>query len=182
MRVSLLLCLAACHADSAPAAAPAPREKPAETLAELVGHPAPPFSLPSVSGDAKVTVPSADVTVVTFFGTWSMGWQVALPTLNALAKKHPGLRVLAVSMDDESPREVAAKYAPLTIAWSGGIASETNQRWLSRPYGGENKVFVLDRKGVIRFAHGGGKESSVFLREEGRATVESEIATVMGER
>lgn len=150
-------------------------------IEDLVGKPAPHFSLPSARDDGTITVPSAEVTVVTFFGTWSMGWQLALPRLAALHHKHPTLRVVAVSMDDEKPRDVAERYAPLPIAWSGGMATTTNAEWLAGPYGGENKVFVIDRKGTIRFGHRGGKESTVFATPSGAQTVEDEITALLAE-
>lgn len=146
-----------------------------------MGKRAPPFSLPSVRDGSTITVPSREVTVVTFFGTWSMGWQRALPTLEELRKKHAGLRVVAVSMDEEKPIDVAKEHAPLPIAWSGGMGTKTNHEWLSGPYGGENKIFVLDRKGTIRFAHGGGKEYSVLATPTGLESVESEITKLLAE-
>ena len=168
--------------SSTPSRASATRSDPLpEKIEDLVGKPAPHFSLPSVRDDGTIVVPSAEVTVVTFFGTWSMGWPTALPTLTALRERHPGLRVIAVSMDDEKPKEVAERYAPLPIAWCG-MASKTNAEWLSGPYGGENKVFVLDRKGTIRFAHGGGKEHSVFGSPSGVKVVEDEIVMLLAER
>ena len=163
---------------------PAKAESPLpHALADLVGKPAPRFSLPSASDETTITVPSREVTVVTFFGTWSMGWQVALPTLEELRKKHAGLRVVAVSMDETKPEAVAVakQYSPLPVAWAGGMATKTNAEWLSGPYGGENKIFVLDRKGTIRFAHGGGKEYSVLAKPEGKRSVETEIATLLAE-
>jgi hypothetical protein len=171
--------LVACGAKPAPVP---PTDPPIpRTLESFVGKPAPRFSLPSARGDATFTVPSAEVTVVTFFGTWSLGWQIALPKLEALRQKHPGLRVLAASMDDENPKAVAERYAAVPIAWSGGMATPTNAEWLSRPYGGENKVFVLDRKGTIRFVHRGGKEHTVFATPSGQETVEDEVNTLLAE-
>ncbi len=181
--IALSVALVACGAQPAAHEADPPRDPPApRELADLVGKPAPRFALRSARDDGAITVPSADVTVVTFFGTWSMGWQVALPMLEALRKKHAGLRVVAVSMDEESPRAVAERYAPLPIAWSGGMGTRTNVEWLSGPYGGENKVFVLDRKGTIRFAHRGGKEHTVFAEPMGPETVEDEITGLLRER
>jgi hypothetical protein len=167
----------ASSASAPPSAPPPPAERKIE---DFVGRPAPRFSLPSVRGDGTLTVPTGAVTVVTFFGTWSMGWQVALPALEALRKKHPGLRVVAVAMDEQSPKEVGERYAPLPIAWCG-MGSQTNVDWLSGPYGGENKVFVIDRKGTIRFVHRGGKARTVFGTPEGAQSVEDEITTLLAE-
>jgi hypothetical protein len=181
--VAISLTLVACA--TLPAARPAapPNEPPLpEKIDDLVGKPAPRFSLPSARDDsAKITVPSMEVTVITFFGTWSMGWQRALPMLEELRKKHRGMRAVAVSMDEENPRDVAERYAPLPIAWSGGMGARTNAQWLSGPYGGENKVFVLDRKGTIRFAHRGGKEFTIFATPTGLQTVDDEITSLLAE-
>jgi hypothetical protein len=84
-------------------------------------------------------------------------------------------------MDEERPKGVAERYAPLPIAWSGGMATRTNAEWLSGPYGGENKVFVLDRKGTIRFAHHGGKDHTVLATPTGQQTVEDEIMHLLAE-
>jgi hypothetical protein len=177
--VALAVALVACA--TTPASPPKEADPPPPAkLEDLVGKPAPRFSLPSVRDDATITVPTGEVTVVTFFGTWSMGWQRALPALEALRKKHRGLRVVAVSMDETKPKEVAERYAPLPIAWCG-MGSKTNADWLSGPYGGENKVFVLDRKGTIRFAHRGGKEHTVFAEDDGPKTVEDEITKLLAE-
>jgi hypothetical protein len=158
-----------------------PKEAPLpEKLEDLIGNAAPPFSLPSARDATTIAVPSKDVTVVTFFGTWSMGWQMALPALEALQKKHPGLRVVAVAMDEESPKEVAERYAPLPIAWCA-MGTRINAQWLSGPYGGENQVFVLDRTGRIRFAHRGGKEHTVFRDPGGPEMVEEEITKLLAE-
>lgn len=62
------------------------------------------------------------------------------------------------------------------------MGTKTNADWLSGPYGGENKVFVLDRKGTIRFAHRGGKERTVFAETNGTKTVEGEIEELLAER
>lgn len=178
--VVLAGCAARPPARSATAAPdrPAPRE-----LVDLVGRPAPRFSLPSArDGEAAIAVPTNEVTVVTFFGTWSMGWQFALPALEELRKKFPAIRVVAVSMDEDRPTDVAERYAPLPIAWSGGMGTKTNADWLSGPYGGENRVFVLDRKGTIRFVHRGGKDSTVFRTPEGQREVEDEVAALLAER
>ncbi len=179
--LGVLLVGCASRPSTSSRASAASNDRLPQKIEDLVGKPAPRFSLTSTRDDRTITVPSAEVTVVTFFGTWSMGWQSALPTLTALRNKHPGLRVVAISMDDEKPKDVAERYAPLPIAWSGGMGTRTNAEWLSGPYGGENKVFVLDRKGTIRFAHRGGKEHTVFATPSGVQTVEDEITTLLAE-
>jgi hypothetical protein len=171
-RLALALALAACTSKPAtpPAEKPAARPLPND-IKDLVGKPAPSFSLASVRDNTTITVPSKDVTVVTFFGRWSPTYRAALPALEELRKKHPGLRVVAVSIDEERPTDLAAEYAPVPIAWCG-MGSATNAEWLAGPYGGEHKIFVLDRRGTIRYAHGGGKEYTVILTKDGRELVE----------
>jgi peroxiredoxin len=181
--VALAVALAACATQPVTHRVAPPKERPLpEKIEDLVGKRAPSFTLASARDDTTtITVPSAEVTVVTFFGTWSMGWQEALPMLDVLQKKHPGLRVVAVSIDEEKPRDVAQKYAPLPIAWAGGMATRTGAEWLSGPYGAENKVFVLDRRGTIRFAHRGGKEFSILATPSGPQTVEDEVTSLLAE-
>jgi hypothetical protein len=58
---------------------------------------------------------------------------------------------------------------------------EDQREWLSGRYGGENKVFVLDRKRTIRFAHGGGKVFTIFATPTGTQTVENEITSLLAE-
>ncbi len=179
MRRVLFVFLAACATTSPPP--PPPKEPPEpQKIEDLVGKPSPRFSLPSARGDGTITVPSAEVTVVTFFGSWSPGWHFSLPVLDALHEKHPKVRVVAVSMDEVNPKSIAEQFV-LPIAWAGGLNTPASRAWLSGPYGGENKVFVLDRKGVIRFAHRGGKETSVLRDADGQKTVEDEIVKLLAE-
>lgn len=161
----------------------APRD-PWEMRLRLVGKPARAFRLPAASpaGD-PVVVPTAEVTLLVFVGSWSHGSLLALRQLRALHDKHAaaGLRVVAVSMDEtmEEARSFAAPYVAGTfrVAWSGGMNTPTNQAWIAGPYGGENAVWLLDRTGRVRFVHPGGKDGCSADRPE----VERQITELLAE-
>ncbi|HWL84673.1 MAG TPA: TlpA disulfide reductase family protein [Polyangiaceae bacterium] len=124
----------------------------------LVGSPAPDFSVDSVNGQGKVSVKglSGKVVVVDFWATWCEPCKKSFPKLQGLNVKYKsnGLEVVGISEDEEKGSNLTdfgntygAKFA---IGWDDGkkIAKEWQPK--SMP-----SSFIVDRKGVVRFAHVG---------------------------
>lgn len=58
------------------------------------------FSEPSVSTPGNAGPRKGEVTLVMFWATWNMPCKLAFPALQSLSEKHPGLTIVAVSVDD----------------------------------------------------------------------------------
>lgn len=176
----------AAEPPAAASAGPRPNEPldPHEMRLRLVGKPARALRLPAASpAGGTVVVPTAEVTVLVFVGSWSHGSLRALRQLRGLHEKHAaeGLRVVAVSMDETMARarEFAEEHAGgrFPVAWSGGMTAPANDAWIAGPYGGENAVWLLDRTGRVRFVHRGGKDGCAA----GDPEVEQQITELLAE-
>jgi peroxiredoxin len=159
----VLLAVAACKAAPQPqppsGASPAPRQ--VESVAELRGQPAPAFSVEAADGAGTVVVPGSKVTVVMFFGGWSSGSSKGLSALQVLQQRYAssGLEIVAISMDETRQAGVdfaRSRGATFRVGWDSW-GQRVALRWAQNPYY-PNTVFVVDRRGVVRFVHAGGKD------------------------
>jgi len=130
--------------------------EPARENRPLDGRPAPGFVLKNLDG---VEVPSADfegkVLIVNFWATWCRPCREEIPALVALQSQYAsgGFSVIGISVDAKADivRDFAAKNGmnyPLLMA-------DEN---VKRDYGdivGIPTTFMIDGKGVIRYAHRG---------------------------
>jgi peroxiredoxin len=117
-----------------------------------VGEPAPDFTLTLIDG---TKVPFADlkgqVIVLNFWATWCGPCRTELPLLNGYyaAQKRFGLRVFAVEDQDEASLPMS-KLKPFLAQLDMPSA-----RRISGPYGtlgGLPTNYVIDRKGIVRYA------------------------------
>ena len=114
------------------------------------GAPAPPFALPRIEprGDLgpKVSIAPGTITVVDFWATWCSPCLAAMPRLDALARAHPELVVLAVNLDDP----VAARALFDERRYTMTLVSDDNLT--SERYGVSTipHTVVIDRTGVVR--------------------------------
>jgi len=119
----------------------------------VVGQPAPDFQLVLVDG-SKLQLHDlrGQVVILNFWATWCVPCKEELPLLDAyyrLQQSH-GLRVFAVTTEDSVPN---SQLKPLFRA----MAIQPVRR-LSGPYRileGVPTNYVIDRAGIVRFAHAG---------------------------
>jgi peroxiredoxin len=122
----------------------------------LVGVRAPSFSKPALSGGPTLSPEAAKgkVLIIDFWATYCTPCAKEFPKLQALVDKRGGaLVVYALSEDDASDGVLAfAKKTGVKfpIAWDEGNS-------ISRRYNLDKMPtsFIVDRKGVVRFVHGG---------------------------
>jgi thiol-disulfide isomerase/thioredoxin len=122
----------------------------------LVGVHAPTFSRPALAGGATLSTESAKgkVLIVDFWATYCEPCKKEFPELQALADKHAGeLLIYGLSEDDASDgisSFVKKTRVRFPIGWDEGNA-------ISRRYNLEKMPtsFVVDKKGIVRFVHGG---------------------------
>ncbi|HVK84917.1 MAG TPA: TlpA disulfide reductase family protein [Kofleriaceae bacterium] len=123
------------------------------------GDPAPAFALPAIEPGGKLGAPVAlaasrgKVTVVEFWATWCGPCLKALPHLDALARKHPEVTILAVNLDD--PAEASAlwqaeRYRMTLLADDGTVSSRYGVSQVPH-------VVVIDGAGMVRLVARGGR-------------------------
>lgn len=114
------------------------------------GDPAPQFALPRITGAHElgppVSLTPGKVTVVDFWATWCGPCLQAMPRLDALARAHPDIVVLAINIDDASQAWALfdeRKYAMTLLAGD----QETSDRYgvAAIPH-----TVVIDRAGNVR--------------------------------
>jgi thiol-disulfide isomerase/thioredoxin len=135
----------------------------------MVGVHAPSFSRPAVVGTSALSTDHAKgkVLVVDFWATYCKPCEKSFPKLQAIADKHPGNMLVYGLSEDESPEDIAAFVKKtgvrFPIGWDQGNA--ISQRKLEKM----PTSYVVDKKGVIRFVHGGyteGKDEEIARQVE----------------
>ncbi len=145
----------------------------------LVGKPAPDFSVPAVA-NGKGQVALADlkgkVVVVDFWGTFCGPCKKSFPKLQALYAKYQGdgLRIVGISEDEADDKgkigpfadELGAKF---TLGWDEDKSIAHSYQPPTMP-----SSFIIDKKGVIRYAH-------VGYHDGEEVEVEKEIKELLGQ-
>ena len=144
----------------------------------LVGNPAPDFQVKAVTG-GKGTVSLAQlrgqVVVVDFWGTFCGPCKKSFPKFEALSEKYggSGLRVIGISEDESEDKDKIPSFATtygakFTLAWD-------SDKTIAQKYKPETmpSTFIIDRKGVVRYAH-------VGFHDGEERTVEKEIQELLG--
>lgn len=111
-------------------------------------YPAPRIAYDRLDG-GKFTIPDArgHVLFVDFFATWCEPCRLEMPLIEAYAKKHPEIRVVAVDVGE--PRAVAAAYARRYHLANVAIDPTTSAQGLFQIEGFPT-VVVIDPAGRIR--------------------------------
>jgi thiol-disulfide isomerase/thioredoxin len=131
----------------------------------MVGVHAPSFSRPPVVGSSALSTDSAKgkVLVVDFWATYCKPCEKEFPKLQALADKHAGSVLVYGLSEDESTDGIAAFVKKtgvrFPIGWDQGNAISQRYKLEKMP-----TSYVVDKKGIIRFVHGGygeGEEESI---------------------
>jgi len=133
------------------------------------------FALPAVSGEL-VSLQSlrGRVVLLNFWATWCGPCREELPELDRIQQKYQkrGLVVLAVSVDNEleNARSFLKKYEiRLRALWD-------QQKKVIAAYDADKmpSSYIVDRKGFVRFVHGG-------YSDEGLKRIEDEIDELLDE-
>ena len=135
----------------------------------LVGSPAPDFKAPTMAnGKGKVALRDlrGSVVLIDFWGTFCEPCKKSFPKLQGLYAEYAdnGLQIVGISEDEEEDKdkipEFAKEYgAKFKLAWDA-------DKSVAREYKPETmpSSFVVDKEGVVRFAHAGyhdGEEAEI---------------------
>jgi len=126
---------------------------------EMVGIHAPAFSRPPVVGQHALSTDGAKgkVLVIDFWATYCKPCEKEFPKLQALADKHSGNMLVYGLSEDESTEGIAAFVKKtgvrFPIGWDQGNAISQRYKLDKMP-----TSYVVDKKGIIRFVHGGYSE------------------------
>jgi thiol-disulfide isomerase/thioredoxin len=122
----------------------------------MVGVHAPAFSRPAVVGQSTLSTDGAKgkVLVVDFWATYCRPCEKEFPKLQALADKHGGSMLVYGLSEDESTEGIAAFVKKtgvrFPIGWDQGNTISQRYKLEKMP-----TSYVVDKKGIIRFVHGG---------------------------
>jgi len=122
----------------------------------MVGIHAPTFSRPPVVGPSTLSTDGAKgkVLVIDFWATYCKPCEKEFPKLQALADKHAGNMLVYGLSEDESSEGIAAFVkrtgVRFPIGWDQGNTISQRYKLEKMP-----TSYVVDRKGIIRFVHGG---------------------------
>jgi len=129
------------------------------------GQPAPAFALPAIGPGGKlgpkVTLPRGKITVIDFWATWCNPCVKAMPHVDAFARAHPDVTVIAVAMDE--PEDARAffdekHFTPTLVLDDHDTSSRFGVTMIPH-------TVIVDREGNVRqVASGGGLDLEAELR------------------
>lgn len=149
---------------------------PAAAGAPGVGDRAPAFELKALAQGrpgASLAALSGEVVLLDFWASWCAPCKRTLPGLARLQKRHRGLKVLAVSLDEDRAKALAfLKGQDTSLA-----ALHDAGRRVAESYdlGGMPAAVLIDRKGVLRARYDG-------YTEDDLAAMEAEARQLMEEK
>jgi peroxiredoxin len=144
----------------------------------LIGNVAPDFRLKAIAGSAGIVSLQSlrgKVVLIDFWGTYCAPCKEAFPKLQDLYASHSpkGFRVIGISEDEPEDKGKIASFAAdrgakFTIAWD-------EDKSIARSYKPETmpSSFLIDKNGVVRFAH-------VGYRHGEETILEKEIQELLG--
>jgi thiol-disulfide isomerase/thioredoxin len=122
----------------------------------MVGVHAPGFSKPALFAGGTLAPESAKgkVLIVDFWATYCKPCEKEFPKLQALVDRHGGQVVVYALSEDETKDGISAfakkTGAKFPIGWDDGNAISQRYKLEKMP-----TSYIVDRKGIIRFVHGG---------------------------
>lgn len=142
---------------------PAQRAATALPPAPAIGHPAPPFTLPTLAGDELVLADLAGQPVVlNFWASWCGPCRAEMPELQRLHDRlgEAGVAVVGVNQG-ETPQAAAAFLESLGLSFPVALDQRTG---VSRQYlvNSLPTTFFIDRDGVIRSTFIGAMSDAVL--------------------
>lgn len=141
------------------------------------GAKAPSFTLPTLNNKSinlQNTFGSSKVTVLDIWATWCPPCRAEIPYLVNLNKKYAGKGVTFVGVSiDQSKSDVASFVKQKGITYT--IALDPQAAKVGKLYGvrGIPVTYVIDKSGVIRYAHTG------FSGSSEAAQIDKEIQTLL---
>ncbi len=136
-----------------------------ESTHPLVGQSGPVFALDRVAGGSfDMAKLRGKVVVVDFWATWCEPCKKSFPKLQELYVKYQasGIEIVGISEDDEKtgiPEFTSTYGAKFPVVWDSGKKVAGKWQPKSMP-----ATFIVDRNGVVRFAHLGyhdGEEAEI---------------------
>lgn len=129
-----------------------------------VGSQAPDFTTETVTGE-RVSLPEGQATMLVFFATWCPHCQNEAPTIAEFSREYEDLRVMMISVADESWPETDTPQEVRRFVEEYGIQGPAiYDPALGRTYKvtGTPTVYVIDRSGEIVGAHSGEAPREVY--------------------
>jgi peroxiredoxin len=124
------------------------------TDSELIGSPAPDFTLKALDGrEVKLSdYRGKETVVVAFWASWCGPCRMEMPSLQSFYQQHhgKGVEVLAVSIDDDAA--LAQKYAEQNRLPFPVLMDDNQQAASQYHVEGIPVIFVVDPAGKVRFA------------------------------
>lgn len=156
-------------------------------LADLKpGTKAPSFSLPTIDGKtftlAEKFKQPGNVVLLDIWATWCPPCRSEIPHLVALQKKFQGKKVVFVGVAIDDEKSAVADFAKSNrINYT--IAHDPRGSKLRNLYSiqGVPATYIIDKKGVIRYAHSGFPRDAAEAKKEA-ATFEREINTLLAKK
>jgi thiol-disulfide isomerase/thioredoxin len=142
---------------------------------ELIGKPAPSFSVSTANGKGKVDLSSlkGKVVIVDFWATWCGPCKESFPKLQELYTKYnsSGLEIVGLSEDDENQgiAEFGQAHGSVKfpIGWDNAKSTAGQYKPPTMP-----TSFIIDKNGIVRFAH-------VGYHDNDQAEIEKELKTLL---
>jgi thiol-disulfide isomerase/thioredoxin len=120
------------------------------------GDPVPAFTLPDWHGrPAAIHTRRGHVVLIDFWASWCATCRTALPGLDALARRHPALDVIAVSIDAEraaADRFLAERVPDTVMTLLHDADGDLFARFGAS---GMPALYLIDRDGTVRLAEAG---------------------------
>ena len=143
---------------------------------ELIGKPAPSFSVASANGKGQANLASlkGKVVIVDFWATWCGPCKESFPKLQELYTKYSGngVEIVGLSEDDDNGPNIAEfgqahGAVKFPIGWDSGKSIAGQYKPPTMP-----TSFIIDKNGIVRFAH-------VGYHDNDEAEIEKELKTLL---
>lgn len=134
---------------------------------EMIGKPAPAFRLQTIDGRSTISLEDCrgKVVIIDFWASWCAPCRRSLHKLAALEGANSGVRLLAVTVDDE--RKNAVEFLKRNSIKLTSLYDEMKR--VADQYGVPEmpSALIIDARGVVRFVHAGYGESEIeVMRKE----------------
>ena len=131
------------------------RKSPAPVPDRLQGQLAPDFTLRTLDGKTvKLSDYRGKAVLLNFWATWCEPCKIEMPWFVQLQKQYgdEGLQIIGVSMDDDSPEEIAKFTKGLGVDYIVLTGKDNERDAVANLYGGVSFLpenFYIDREGKI---------------------------------
>jgi len=150
------------------------------------GAKAPTFTLPTIAGKtftlADCFKTPANVVVLDIWATWCPPCRSEIPHLVELQKKFKGKKVVIVGVAIDEAESTVVEFAKQQgINYT--VAHDPNAAKIGNLYQvrGIPATYIIDKKGVIRYAHSGFPRDPEAAKKEA-AVLEKEIRTLLAKK